>query len=75
MAKISIDRFNRVGFSLVRSKFKWRTVVQGAIHWKGVAVILLCTQGSIQASLHGFFGSIFDNIPTQDTTTVSIYDS
>ena len=74
VTQISIDRFHRIGFSLVRSQLKRSTIVQCAIHWKRIAVVLLCSQGPIQTSLHGFFGPIYDNIPTQDAVAVSIYD-
>jgi len=72
MAQICIDRFHRIRFSLVRSQFEWRTIIQGAIDGKRITVILFRSQGTIQAGLHRFGGSLGDNIPTEDTARCPI---
>jgi hypothetical protein len=74
MTQIRIDRFHGVGLLLIGAHFIRRTIIQGVIAWKGIAVVLFGLRRSLQTGLESFGGSFEHHVPTQDTVRVSIHD-
>ena len=73
MTQIGVHRFHRIGFFLVGAHLIRRTIVQGIVAMKGIAIILLGLWSSFQAGLEVRTGSFTDRIPTQNAVGRSIH--
>jgi len=74
MSQVSVDSLHGISFFLVMTQLIGCTIVERVIDRKSITVILFGLRGTLQASLHSFWSSPFDNFPTQNTARSPIYN-